>query len=209
MRRPSRGEEFEAESALQTARDLRKSGRNSKAVEICRQLVRRYPDYVGALYELSQIHIEKKEYDKALHILVDAAMHNPHDFRILANVGALYFELGAYEMAEATNRHAIAVNPNSRESRVNLGNTLVKLRKYEAAASEYQRALELDKNYFDAAIKLGQCYQHLGMISEAVNIYLSSFNMPSADKKRSLYALSDLPQKLVGIDVLTELDKLQ
>jgi tetratricopeptide (TPR) repeat protein len=208
MDNATRNRELEAERSLSRARELRKAGRAGEAVNELRTVLRRHPDYVGALYELGMIHIEKKDYSAALPYLVRAAMHNPKDYRISSNLAALYYELEAFDMAEHTNRFAIDLNPKSHESRFNQGKILVKQRRYEAAAHQYRRALELDKNYFDAAIRLGRCYEHLGLIGEAADIYLSSFNMPSADKRRSLYALSDLPQNLVGIDVLAEMMKL-
>jgi len=153
--------EIEAERGLSRARQLRKAGRAGKAISELHTLIRRHPDYVGALYELGMIHIGKKDYTAALPFMVRAAMHNPKDYRILSNLAAVYYELEAFDMAEITNRFAIELNPDSPENRFNQGNTLVRQRQYEAAAREYQRALELDNTYFGAAIRLAHDTHHV------------------------------------------------
>jgi tetratricopeptide (TPR) repeat protein len=60
--------------SLQQAEQLRQRARFDEAQAICASLLRRYPDYAGALHTLGLIAGDREDYPQALNYLVRAAM---------------------------------------------------------------------------------------------------------------------------------------
>src|SRR5690348_4366458 len=96
---PSAKELNEAGASLQQAERLRQGREFSRAQAICEGLVRKYPDYMGALHTLGLVFGDQNNYDAALGCLVRAVMLNPHSWPTLTALAGAHLRLGAVEQA--------------------------------------------------------------------------------------------------------------
>ena len=192
---------------LDQAEQLRQKGKLDRAQSICEGLVRRYPDYMGALHTLGLIYADKKNYQRAFDYLARAAMLNPRSWNTLTALSGVYLRLGANEMAAQTLEQARRIKPKDASVLVTLGEIYVEEREYELARDAYQEALQLEPDLVPAAMGLGWTQSYLGNDSEAAKIFEGLI-------KRGLHtvepvlALTSLSASTVSIDLLDQINKI-
>src|SRR5260370_27062902 len=76
---------------LEQAEQLRLQGMLDRAQAICESLMRRHPDYFGVLHTLGLVHVDKRNYQRALDCLIRAVMLNPRSWTTLTALGGVYF----------------------------------------------------------------------------------------------------------------------
>jgi tetratricopeptide (TPR) repeat protein len=192
---------------LEQAEALRMQGQIDRARELCEALVRRYPDYFGALYTLGLIYVDKEHYPQALGFLVRAAMLNPRSWRALTALSAVYLKLSANEMAAHTLEQAVAIKPDDPSILLTLGEIYREEREYELARDAYRKSYDLDPTLEAAAIGLGSCCAHLGLYAEASEV----FERLLKRGMRSMSAFSeliDLPASFVSLNLQKEFGKV-
>jgi len=202
--RLTREEIAAAERDLQTAIRRRQAGELNHARAICKKLLTRHPDYVGALYTLGMTHIDERDYAGALPCLIQAAMYDPEDFRIMTNLAGVYLQLGASEMAALTYEKALALKSDVPEIHYNLGKIYEERREYERAAASFATALELRPRPA-AARYLGDCLRHLGRLEEAGEALGRAHALDPFDLG-TLVQLAYLPRACVDVDRLAAID---
>ena len=89
---------------------------------------------------------DKKDYQKALKLFIDAQLEKPDMPEIYYNIGNAYYKIGKYDAARKNYTQALkGKNKTLREkSRYNLGNTAFRMGKTKDAISNYQAALKID-----------------------------------------------------------------
>ena len=101
----------EAFERLQQVEQLRLGRQFDRAQAICDSLLHVHPYYQAALHTLGLVHLDKRDYQRALDSLVRAAMLDPENWATLTALSATYLRLGASEMAAQTLERARALNP--------------------------------------------------------------------------------------------------
>ena len=197
----------ETREKLEQAERLRMSGELDRARAICEPLVVRYSDYFGALHTLGLIYADQGNYPMALGLLVRAAMHNPRSWMTLTALSGVYLGLGAREMAAHTLEQARQIEPNEVSVLMTLGDIYNQEREYELARDAYREASAIEPKFRDAAAGLATCYAHLGQYAEAAKL-LEGFIKRGNASLDLLAGLNSLPQSVVNVDVLKELDKI-
>lgn len=189
---------------LDQAEQLRQKGKLDRAKSICEELIRRYPDYMGALHTLGLIYADKKNYRRAFDYLARAAMLNPRSWNTLTALSGVYLRLGANEMAAQTLEQARRIKPRDASVLVTLGEIYLEEREYELARDAYRQALEIESELVPAAMGLGWTYTYLGQDAEAAKIFedLIARGVRSVDP---VLALASLPSSAVSIDLLDQL----
>ena len=197
----------ETRDQLEQAERLRMGGELERARAICEPLVVRYGDYFGALHTLGLIYADQGNYPMALGLLVRAAMHNPRSWMTLTALSGVYLGLGAREMAAHTLEQARQIEPKEVSVLMTLGEIYNQEREYELAQNAYREALALEPKFEGAAAGLATCCTHLGQHAEAAKV-LEGFVKRGIRSLDLLSGLNQLPQSLLSIDVLKEVDKL-
>jgi len=192
---------------LDEAEQLRQKGKLDHAQSICEALLRRYPDYFGALHTLGLIYADKRNYRRALDCLVHAAMLDPGSWTTLTVLSSVYLRLNAKEMAAKILEQANLIKPNDANVLVTLGEIYREEQEYEVARDTFSRAVELDPNLLPAAMGLGSSYSSLGQHAEAAQVFegIIKRGAPLFD---ALDGLANLPASFVSIDLLSQLDKV-
>jgi tetratricopeptide (TPR) repeat protein len=193
---------------LEQAEALRLQGQIERARELCEALVRRYPDYFGALYTLGLIYVDKEHYPQALGFLVRASMLNPRSWRALTALSAVYLKLGASEMAARTLEQATAIKPDDPNILLTLAEIYSEEREYELAREAYRKSYNLDPSLEAAAIGLGACCNDLGEYADAAQA-IQGLVKRGVRSPSIFFELNHLPSSFITIDVLSELKRME
>jgi tetratricopeptide (TPR) repeat protein len=167
-----------------------------------------FPDYVGALQTLGNVHLARKNYWPALSCFTKAAMRCPKDWINLVNLAAVYVGLEAPELATMTLDLARRLNPDDAEIYHTMGEIYRDSREYQLAVEAYTRAIGLDPNHAFAMHGLGESYMNLGRYAEAAAAH-EKVHQLRPHSIGSLYGLAQLPPSFVHIDIMKALKKLK
>jgi len=192
---------------LRQAEQLRRDGKFDAAQTICESLIRDYPDYMGAHYELGRICVAKKNHDGAFNHLSRAAMLNPRDWMTLMALAEVCLELGGVEMAALALEQARAIKPQDAIILKTLGQIYHQEGEYERAKEVFHQAVALEPNLLPAIMGLGFTCVDVGQYAEAVEVYKSIITRGMSGLS-VLYAFTNIPSAFVNVDLLAELDKL-
>ncbi len=91
----------------------------------------------------------------------------PDAIAIRINLGAVYWNLGSPDQAEAEWREALRRAPNHWLILNNLGLVCVRKKRYEEAIEDFQRSIRLRPNYADSHMNLGRIYGETGAAEKA------------------------------------------
>lgn len=208
--RPSMGHPdnplLNAYARLQEAERLRKARAYDQAEVICAGLVKAHPDYFGALQTLGRVQADRGDYNAARVNLTRAIMLNPCDWRGLAVLGQVYLKLGASEIAMRTLEQAQALNPDDLGIIATLAQAYSQEGEYELAVPAYERAVAIEPSR-SFRLGLGWSLDGLGRTREAAQIFETLVREDPKDVA-ALSALSQMPARLIGIDMLKNFDAL-
>jgi len=114
---------------------------------------------LGLLTFYSYLTIKQNEYWKEpISFYKRSLIYAPHNFKLYANLGNTYDEIGKKEEAIAAYKKALEINPNFAEAYNNLGVVYYKIGKKEEAIAVYKKALEINPDYAIVYFKLSIIY---------------------------------------------------
>jgi tetratricopeptide (TPR) repeat protein len=192
---------------LQEATQLLQQRKFEQAQAICEALVRRYPNYVGALYTLGLVFSDQNQNEHALDCLVRASMLSPRNKQISTALAETYLRFGANEMAARILEQVKSIEPQDANALLLLGDIYQEDCEYERARETYKQALALKPDLVPAALGLGWCHSHLGDHAEAARVF-EALIARGVCLLEPLRALTILPASVAKIDLLERLEKL-
>jgi tetratricopeptide (TPR) repeat protein len=116
-----------------------------KAVEVCKQGIRRWPHDASWHFELGFAYEMLGRYHEAVAAYREAIRLHPINGETHDSLGRAYFKLGRYGEAAAAYKEFIRHNPNDSQAHLCLGLIYVCLGNPGAALQEYQILQTLDK----------------------------------------------------------------
>ena len=135
------------------------------------------PHYnLGVTYQsLAQKAAAAERFDKyvrlAAGVYLRAVTLKPQDFETNLNLGACYYQLGKYDLAEKYCRDAIDLHPDSRAAYGNLGIVCARQGRFYEAIQAYKVALEIDVHQADVLVGLGSTYLRMGRLGAALGSF--------------------------------------
>jgi Flp pilus assembly protein TadD len=198
----------EAREQLEHAEMLRQQRKYERAESICNTLLRKYPDYFGALHTLGLIHADRGNYRRAVAPLVEAVMLNPRSWITYTALAGVYLRLDAKEMAAQALEQARAIKPNEASILVTLGEVYREEREYELARDALEQAVALEPDLEAAIVGLASVYGTLGENDKAADTLNTLFarRPPSLG---ALISLLSLPKQFIKRDVLQDITKIE
>nr|MBI3614212.1 tetratricopeptide repeat protein [Nitrospirota bacterium] len=154
--------------ALAAAVQQHKSGDYVSAEETCRRILFLDPQHLQALYMLSVMALEQRQYRASLDYIGRAIAINrlvPEFHNVL---GEAYRVLGRIEEARASYRQALVLKPDFAEAHNNLGTVARDVTETEAC---YRRALAIRPDYPEAHYNLGNVLRIKGSLQDAMASY--------------------------------------
>jgi tetratricopeptide (TPR) repeat protein len=91
----------------------------------------------------------------------------PDAIALRINLGAVYWNLGSPDQAEAEWREALLRAPNHWLILNNLGLACARKKRYDEAIEDFQRSIRLRPNYADSHMNLGRTYAETGAVEKA------------------------------------------
>ncbi len=91
----------------------------------------------------------------------------PDAIALRINLGAVYWNSGSPDQAEAEWREALRRAPNHWLILNNLGLACVRKKRYDEAIEDFQRSIRLRPNYADSHMNLGRTYAETGAVEKA------------------------------------------
>ena len=156
---------------LERAVSAYNAGELHKAEDLCRRIIAKKYDFVGALHLFAVIQSKLGKNDEALASYDRTLAVRPDYAEALNNRGVILKELKRYDEALASYERALAVRPTYAEVLANRGNTLKKLKRYNEALASYDLALAVRP--YDAGIlaNRGNTLRELKRYNEALASY--------------------------------------
>lgn len=141
-------------------------------------------------------HHKNGNFDKALIFYHRALPHVNNELAVTLNnnAGAIYTQLGQYELAKERFEASVAADPSNAKAHFNLAVTLsARLGQHEEALISCRRAIECDPMMHTAYHMLGNILQDLGRNVEAEEYFIRAEHIaqgkrPSAEQGRHLWA---------------------
>jgi tetratricopeptide (TPR) repeat protein len=122
-------------------------------------------------YNLAVAHTGRNEYEEAVAAYLEGLKIEPDNYRILYNLGNIYYDLEKWDQAVARYEEALRINPNLSAARQNLANALAKDRRFAEAIAEYQRLLRMNPEDPEIYYNLSLVYRQLGDNNKAEDYY--------------------------------------
>lgn len=149
--------------------------RNYRQAEACFSAVlRKDPESLDALTNLSAVYIEQERYDQARKSLERARELGPHQPKVLVNLGMVEVHSGALESAKGLFHQALGLNPREESALLNLAYLGLKQGDLETAEVHLKRLLEIRPAHLDALLTLASVNERRGKIEDAVALYRES-----------------------------------
>lgn len=190
----------ETSKKLELAEKSRLAKQFDRAETICRELLAKHPDYVGALQTLGLILADTQKFDQSCDYLSRAASLNPKDWKILTALSGSHLRNGATQMAAITLEQAQRLKPDDANILATLGEVYREEREYEMAANAHEKAFTLDPTLGVARIGYGHSCGHLGRNADAVAAY-EQLIKEGFNSINTVFSLSQLPHSLISIDL--------
>jgi tetratricopeptide (TPR) repeat protein len=108
---------------------------------------------------------------QAVAVYIRAVTIDANSFDAQLNLGACYYQLGQFALAEEHTTQALLLNPKSPRANGNLGIVSEAMGKYEQAIMAYKAALEIDTNQPTVLMNLGRLYMKQGHYRLAMNTF--------------------------------------
>ena len=117
------------------------------------------------------------EYEKALYCFNKSIKYNINNLASKNNQGNSYKNLRRFDLAEKCFKNILTENPEYIKSLVNLGNLKTETFHFSEAINYYKLYLKEDDKTSEVYRNLGICYQTIGQIDKAKDIFLKALEL--------------------------------
>jgi protein O-GlcNAc transferase len=181
--------------SVDTAYRLYQSGHLRQAEQICRQIVQRDGDHVGALHLLGLIAVRTSRDELACEYLRAAVRLKPDLADAHNLLGIVLIKKRKLAEAEASFRQSLLARPDDALAHSNLGNALREQGKLDAAAASVMEAVRLRPDLAEPSNNLASILQQQGRLQEA-EVHLRRALLLKPDSAEIAFNLGRLLWKL-------------
>ncbi len=142
-----------------------------------RATLERSPGSTIARNNLSQVLLDKGDFDHAIQLSQEVLALNPDDAVAQNNLGFALLQQGRLDDAIAHCEKSIALQPNAPDAYYNIGQAELKKSQFDAAITNFQMAVRLKPDYPAAVCNLGYALLQTGQISGATANYKKSIEL--------------------------------
>src|SRR5258708_15068324 len=153
----------------QQGAQLAEAGKNREAIEVLKSAVSLYPQFVGALNEMTALYIKTCDPELASDALQTALKIEPNNPALRLNFGYVLMLRQRFADSDRELARAIQLKDELVAAHLYRGRVLIRLRKYDAAEKELNRTLSLGGAQGIVAYRyLGALYSERGETSKAI-----------------------------------------
>jgi len=157
-----------------------------KAEEYCKKALRLDPYNADALGCLGAIEYGRDNITASEGYLLQSIYVDPLNGKY-ADLGALYVQMGKYELAEENLRQAIKFNQYDSQAHISLGNLYLQTERSKEAIREFRQAIVANQNNENAPRALAIALMQAGDYNEAEKVLRSSIRRLSGPKTWRLH----------------------
>ncbi|MCG8586746.1 MAG: tetratricopeptide repeat protein [Pirellulales bacterium] len=129
-------------------RDLRSNDKLDEAREVCRTMIKQYPDRHDGYHQLALISDRQKRYREAQALYAQALRIKRADGELFNDLGYSYYLSGQMAKSESALAKAVALAPYEDRYRINLGLVLGQQQRHDEALEQFRQAgSEADAQY--------------------------------------------------------------
>ena len=143
------------------------------------------PNHTEALDKLWLCIEMSRKFDESIQLYTQIIDHDPYSYKAWYNLGHAYTYFGDYENAIEAYEYAFIINNEFEWAYRHCAELCMETKKYGKALDCFKEVLTLEhiKLLPDAELffKVGQCYQFLGEISMAQDVYKNSLRLDDAN----------------------------
>ena len=121
-------------------RDLRTAGKVDRAREVCREMIKQYPNRPDGYHQLALVADKQKRYREAQGMYAQALRVKRADAEIFNDLGFSYYLSGQMNKSESALAKAVAMSPHEDRYRNNLGLVLGQQHRYDEALEHFRLA---------------------------------------------------------------------
>lgn len=158
----------EIQAYTQKGSQLKKQGKLTQAIEQYQQALQIDPDWIPALKQLTEIHTQKKEFNRALGYCKQITQLQPDDGMEQAKLARLMMTQGQLEESISTYQKAIALLKPPASIYRELGEALAQEKRLDEAITTYQQAISLHPQNPDLYLQLSELYFVLNQLDRAI-----------------------------------------
>jgi predicted O-linked N-acetylglucosamine transferase (SPINDLY family) len=162
---------------LSQALQFQKMGELSQAETIYSNILSKEPSHADALHLLGVLELQKKNYQKAIDLILQAIHINPDTPAYYSNLGISNRKNGNLVNAKKYYLKAIELDQNYVDAYYNLGIVLQELQEYEKALAAYQKTIALNTTYFKAYSNIGNIYRIFRKFDQALNFHQEAIRL--------------------------------
>lgn len=129
-----------------------------------------FPEDPELLHIMAIIHVELKNYSKALNYVDSAIQKESHIPAFHNSKGNILMRLNDYRAATKALQAAISIDPNYPPAYNNLGTCFIRQDRLDLAINAYQTALRLKSDFTDAQYNLARCFMQKELFEDAINL---------------------------------------
>jgi tetratricopeptide (TPR) repeat protein len=137
----------------------------------------RSPGSTIARNNLSQVLLDKGDFDHATQLSREVLSLNPDDAVAQNNLGYALLQQGQLDDSISHLQKSIALQPNGPDAYYNIGQAFLKKSQFDAAVTNFQMAVRLKPDYPAALCNLGYALLQTGQISAATANYEKSIEL--------------------------------
>jgi len=164
---------------IESAFTLFSSGNHQAGLNICKKILRKFPNDLNALNLTGIIKDKLNEKEEAIKYFKKASKVAPKNTDILTNIGITSFEINALEEAKKYLNLALETNPLATEALFNLANIALTENNIEQAISLYERTIKLKPDHIKSFNNLGNIYHNRKELEKSEQCYKSAIEIAS------------------------------
>ncbi len=162
------------------------TGKIKNAAFYFTKAIEKKPDYFSALFELSILNYESKNYNDAVKNFQKCLAVDSGDCLSNHYCGMSLFQVGAFDSALMYFQKAVSIVPDFLPSMNSIGGCYYLQKKYDSSILTYKKSLAVDGSMGAIYKRLGDSYFRAEDNDEAINSYLTALNM--GEKNASIYS---------------------
>jgi len=175
---------------LQQSIDSLNSGQLDESEKYSLEVLKISSTQPDALQILGTIAAQKKQFEKAAKLLIEASKTQTNDYFLLNNIGNVLTELGHYQDSEYFFNKVLNLKSDYHQTHFSLGLLYVRLNRLDDALISFDKAITFKHDYLEAYINRGIVLEKLDRSTEALNNYdkaiVLSPNSPEAFANRGI-----------------------
>ncbi|MGE4232802.1 MAG: tetratricopeptide repeat protein [Bacteriovoracia bacterium] len=123
---------------------------------------------IQAVARLSQLYIEKEEFEKALKYLLVLEQGDPENLNVKVKIGLIYVERQWFDKAEKQFKDILQKTPDSDRVRYYLASVLEEQKKFDEAINEFRAVPQDSTLWIDSALHVALIYKLQGSDSKSM-----------------------------------------